>query len=74
MKYAFITKAEALLHERFHLGSFMGNENETYIIDPEFAFFGPIRIRHRKGYGKFLYGLYFSRISSKKIGDKFNRV
>lgn len=42
MKYAFMTQAEALIHGDLHIGSIMGNENETYVIDPEFAFYGPM--------------------------------
>ncbi|MFT6559310.1 S-methyl-5-thioribose kinase [Sneathiella sp.] len=42
MKYAFMTKAEALLHGDLHIGSIMANEEETYIIDPEFSFYGPM--------------------------------
>ncbi len=42
MKYAFMTQAEALLHGDLHIGSVMANERETYFIDPEFAFVGPM--------------------------------
>lgn len=42
MKYAFMTKAEALLHGDLHIGSIMANEKETFIIDPEFSFYGPM--------------------------------
>jgi len=42
MKYAFMTKAEALLHGDLHIGSIMANEEETFIIDPEFSFYGPM--------------------------------
>lgn len=42
MKFAFMTHAEALIHGDLHTGSLMGNEGETYVIDPEFAFYGPM--------------------------------
>jgi 5-methylthioribose kinase len=42
MKYAFMTAAEALVHGDLHIGSIMGNERETFVIDPEFAFYGPM--------------------------------
>jgi 5-methylthioribose kinase len=42
MKYAFMTAAESLVHGDLHIGSIMGNETETYNIDPEFAFYGPM--------------------------------
>jgi len=42
MKYAFMTRAEALIHGDLHIGSIMGNESQTFVIDPEFAFCGPM--------------------------------
>lgn len=41
LKYKFMTQTDALLHGDLHTGSIMINENETYVIDPEFAFIGP---------------------------------
>ncbi len=41
LKDSFITKSDALLHADLHTGSFMVNESETYVIDMEFAYFGP---------------------------------
>lgn len=41
LKYKFMTQNDALLHGDLHTGSIMINENETYVIDPEFAFVGP---------------------------------
>ncbi|MEM8934999.1 MAG: S-methyl-5-thioribose kinase [Pseudomonadota bacterium] len=40
-KELFLTKADALLHADLHTGSLMGNTDETYVIDMEFAYFGP---------------------------------
>jgi len=42
MKYKFMTEAQALLHGDLHTGSIMLNPEETYVIDPEFAFYGPM--------------------------------
>lgn len=42
MKYAFMTQAESLLHGDMHIGSIMVNEEDTYVIDPEFSFYGPM--------------------------------
>ena len=42
LKYAFMTRAETLLHGDLHVGSVMVSEKETYVIDPEFAFYGPM--------------------------------
>jgi 5-methylthioribose kinase len=41
LKYQFMTQSDALLHGDLHTGSLMLNEQECYIIDPEFAFVGP---------------------------------
>lgn len=40
-KDLFVTKTDALLHADLHTGSLMVNETESYVIDMEFAYFGP---------------------------------
>lgn len=46
MKHAFLSRAEALLHGDAHTGSMMvhkdGDAEDTRVIDPEFAFYGPM--------------------------------
>jgi 5-methylthioribose kinase len=42
LKEGYMTKAQALIHSDLHTGSIMLNEYETRVIDPEFAFFGPM--------------------------------
>lgn len=42
MKEAYITHKQALIHSDLHTGSVMLNQERTCVIDPEFAFFGPI--------------------------------
>lgn len=42
LKYIFMNKSEALIHGDLHTGSVMLNDTETFVIDSEFAFFGPI--------------------------------
>lgn len=42
MKAVFLSKQEALVHGDFHTGSLMVTEDSTFVIDPEFAFVGPI--------------------------------
>lgn len=42
MKDAYMNHSEALIHADLHTGSIMLNEHDTRVIDPEFAFFGPI--------------------------------
>lgn len=41
LKVGFVTKHEALLHGDLHTGSIFATQQETKIIDPEFAFYGP---------------------------------
>ncbi len=42
LKWAFMTRAEALVHGDLHTGSIMVTEQHTWVIDPEFAYYGPI--------------------------------
>lgn len=42
LKRAFLTKGEALLHGDLHTGSIFADETTTKVIDPEFAYFGPM--------------------------------
>jgi 5-methylthioribose kinase len=42
LKWAFLARGEALLHGDLHTGSVMVTEADTRVIDPEFAFFGPM--------------------------------
>jgi len=42
MKARFLAAPEALLHGDLHTGSIMVTGSDTRIIDPEFAFYGPI--------------------------------
>ncbi len=42
LKKKFLTSGEALLHGDLHTGSVFVSQNETKVIDPEFAFYGPI--------------------------------
>jgi 5-methylthioribose kinase len=42
LKLKFLGLPEALLHGDLHTGSIMVTESETKVIDPEFAFYGPM--------------------------------
>ncbi len=42
LKNAFMNNAQALVHGDLHSGSIFVKENSTKILDPEFAFYGPI--------------------------------
>ncbi len=42
LKFQFLTQAEALLHGDLHSGSIFVTSESTKVIDPEFAYYGPI--------------------------------
>jgi len=42
LKFKFLSAAEALIHGDLHSGSVMVTPGDTRIIDPEFAFYGPM--------------------------------
>jgi len=42
LKLRFMASPEALLHGDLHTGSIMVTQSETRVIDPEFAFYGPM--------------------------------
>lgn len=42
LKHLFSAKAETLCHGDLHTGSVMVTDEDTRVIDPEFAFYGPI--------------------------------
>lgn len=59
LKYKFLTCGEALLHGDLHTGSIFANETTTKVIDPEFAFFGPVGF----DIGQFFANLLFQAIT-----------
>jgi 5-methylthioribose kinase len=42
LKLKFMNQPEAMIHGDLHTGSIMVTESETRVIDPEFAFYGPM--------------------------------
>lgn len=42
LKFDFMNNAQALLHGDLHTGSIFVNQENTRVIDPEFAFYGPM--------------------------------
>jgi 5-methylthioribose kinase len=59
LKLKFLTESQALLHGDLHTGSIMVTEADTRVIDPEFAFVGPMGF----DVGKLLGNLLMSRLS-----------
>ncbi len=60
LKLKFLCHGEALLHGDLHTGSIMVTATDTRVIDPEFAFFGPIAFDVGKLIGNLLLS-YFSQ-------------
>ncbi|KAL6073580.1 Methylthioribose kinase [Balamuthia mandrillaris] len=62
-KTTFLTHKEALLHADLHTGSVLVGEGggETKVLDPEFAFFGPIAFDVGQFVGNLLLAVYSQR-------------
>ncbi len=60
LKLKFLTEAQALLHGDLHTGSIMVTDRDTRVIDPEFAFYGPMGFDVGKLLGNLLMS-YFSQ-------------
>jgi 5-methylthioribose kinase len=54
----FLTETQALLHGDLHSGSVMVTETDTRVIDPEFAFYGPIGFDLGAFFGNLLLSWY----------------
>jgi 5-methylthioribose kinase len=53
MKHLFCANAQTMVHGDLHSGSIMVTDSETKVIDPEFAFYGPMALDT---------GMYFSNL------------
>jgi 5-methylthioribose kinase len=54
----FLTEAQALIHGDLHSGSVMVTDTDTRVIDPEFAFYGPIGFDLGAFFGNLLLSWY----------------
>ncbi|WP_077617383.1 S-methyl-5-thioribose kinase [Bacillus sinesaloumensis] len=59
LKQKFLTQADALVHGDLHTGSIFASNTETKVIDPEFAYFGPLGF----DLGQFIANLLLNAIS-----------
>jgi len=69
LKHLFAAKAETLLHGDLHTGSVMVTETDTRVIDPEFAFYGPIAFDVGMLLANFWMS-FFSQKGHEKNGDR----
>ncbi|MGD6817490.1 S-methyl-5-thioribose kinase [Metabacillus sp. 113a] len=67
LKKKFLTQADALVHGDLHTGSIFAGETETKVIDPEFAFFGPIGFDP----GQFIGNLLLNALSREPDKQEF---
>lgn len=65
LKLQFLTNGEALLHGDLHTGSIFASASETKVIDPEFAFYGPIGFDIGQFFANLLFQA-FTRIGENK--------
>lgn len=66
--YKFLTSAQALIHGDLHSGSVMVSATDTRVIDPEFAFHGPIGFDLGAFFANLLLNWY-SQSGHSKPGD-----
>jgi 5-methylthioribose kinase len=66
LKFSFMNNAQALLHGDLHTGSIFIKKESTKVIDPEFAFYGPM------GYdvGNVIANLFFAWANGNAHGNK----
>ncbi len=65
-KWQFLTQAEAVIHGDLHTGSVMVTQDDTRVIDPEFAFVGPMGFDVGAVIANFLLS-YFSHRGQQKV-------
>jgi 5-methylthioribose kinase len=66
LKFKFLSVAEALIHGDLHSGSVMVTPGETKVIDPEFAFYGPMGFDVGAVIGNLLLA-YFSQTGHESV-------
>jgi 5-methylthioribose kinase len=70
LKLKFLSEAQALLHGDLHTGSIMVTEDETKVIDPEFAFVGPMGFDVGKLLGNLLMSFFSQRGHERTAGER----
>ena len=69
MKHLFAAKAETLVHGDLHTGSIMVTDDDTRVIDPEFAFYGPMAFDVGMLFSNFWMS-YFSQAGHEQRGSR----
>ncbi|RBP17266.1 5'-methylthioribose kinase [Roseiarcus fermentans] len=69
LKHLFAANAETLLHGDLHTGSVMVTDDDTRVIDPEFAFYGPMAFDVGMMLANFWMN-YFAQAGHEANGDR----
>ncbi|MGY4308429.1 5-methylthioribose kinase [Bradyrhizobium sp. USDA 4369] len=70
LKLKFLSHAEALIHGDLHTGSIMVTDAETKVIDPEFAFYGPMGFDVGAVLANLLMAYFASAGHERSAGDR----
>jgi 5-methylthioribose kinase len=70
LKLKFLGQPEALIHGDLHTGSIMVTEHETRVIDPEFAFYGPMGFDLGAVLGNLIMGYLASAGHERSPGER----
>lgn len=70
LKLKFLSEAQALIHGDLHTGSIMVTEEDTKVIDPEFAFVGPMGFDVGKLIGNLLMSFFSQRGHEQEPGER----
>ena len=70
LKLKFMSSPEALIHGDLHTGSIMVTERETLVIDPEFAFYGPMGFDLGAVLGNLVMGYLASEGHERSPGER----
>jgi 5-methylthioribose kinase len=70
LKLKFMARPEALIHGDLHTGSIMVTESQTKVIDPEFAFYGPMGFDLGAIIGNLLMGYLASAGHERSPGER----
>ncbi len=72
LKLKFLGSPEALVHGDLHTGSIMVTESETRVIDPEFAFYGPMGFDLGAVIGNLIMGYLASAGHESSPGERYS--
>ena len=70
LKLKFLNENQSLLHGDLHTGSIMTTANDTKVIDPEFAFFGPMGFDVGALIANLLMSFFSQNGHEENIGDR----